>query len=252
MGGVACMVALPRPLPFSVLEFQARHMAKHSAHSERVHGGEDVLRPSAIGSATCVTGSAEETAIQLQQHMSLVQRLWPGQLETGPAHGALLAQHPGVVGEGALVGRSSAKQGRVPALPLHIQHGQVADAPILWCPRAATEHEAERNVELASHVLLGAEGRPEAEVVDKVQEVIVCAIADDWREHFAQEAAFDPAKPTASVDIALLVVLGIEGSSSSSTLALLAICMGRPGHGLTKISLPVQVRPKRALQTFLF
>ena len=114
-----------------------------------------------------------------------------------------------MVGEGALVGRSSAKQGRVPALPLHIQHGQVADAPILWCPRAATEHEAERNVELASHVLLGAEICPETEVVDKVQKVIVCAVADDWREHFAQEAALDPAKPTASVDIGLLVVLAI-------------------------------------------
>lgn len=103
--------------------------------------------------------------------------------------------HKVMIREGSFIGRPSAKETCVPALPLHIDHGEVPDPPVLRGPRAVLQHVAKSDAVASSQIPLAANGRPDAQVVHELEQLEVGAVAHDWGEHLPDEAAFDSPLP---------------------------------------------------------
>ena len=132
------------------------------------------------------------------------------------------------------------------------------------CPRAAAQHHSQRDIRLPSNVLLRAHRGPHAQIVDEVQQVIVRAVADDRGKNFSKKAPFDPAQ-LALLDFcpgpvwsgggfrAALLITTARTHSLALGLALpsLSTLMRGPGHRFTKVAVPVETGPQRALQTLL-
>ena len=177
----AAVVLLRDALALAVLELQARHMANHRAGIAAVCRSQDVTCPGAILSSCACHVAADIALVQLEEHVRHVQRLGHCQMHPRPSKGSLLMHDPLVVWEGSLIGRPGAKQGGVAALALHVNQCLMANAPILRRPGAAFEHVPQSHAVAIGQVLLGADRGPDAQVVDKMQKLVVGAVAHDRR-----------------------------------------------------------------------
>lgn len=119
---------------------------------------------------------------------------------------ALFVHNPLMIRKGHLIRSSCAEQTCVSTLSLHVDDCTVSDMPILWRPRATAEHQTKRDVSSSSYILLGADGCPHAEIIDKVKQLVVCPIPDQWREYFSKKSTLDPSK-LATTDVWLLQLL---------------------------------------------